>query len=113
MRGYDLFDTARGYSDSEEKLGLAFEGMREKIFIATKTGAQNTGRFEGSGDIPIFIKDRLHRHFINSIIRMSATTRRWNSMSVCWRPKTGQNQTYRHNKSQTESGGRDHRVRPV
>ena len=43
-RAYDggirFFDTARSYSDSEEKLGAAFEGMREKLYIATKTPAQ-------------------------------------------------------------------------
>lgn len=38
--GIRFFDTARGYSDSEHKLGLAFEGMREKIYIATKSTAQ-------------------------------------------------------------------------
>ncbi len=37
--GMTFFDTSRVYSDSEEKLGRAFEGMREKIFIATKTRA--------------------------------------------------------------------------
>ena len=37
--GIRFFDTARAYSDSEEKLGLAFEGMREKLYIATKSGA--------------------------------------------------------------------------
>ncbi|MCM1135947.1 MAG: aldo/keto reductase [Clostridium sp.] len=38
--GIRFFDTARWYSDSEHKLGVAFEGMREKIYIATKSGAQ-------------------------------------------------------------------------
>lgn len=38
--GIDFYDTARAYTDSEEKLGLAFEGMREKIMIASKTMAQ-------------------------------------------------------------------------
>lgn len=37
--GITYFDTARAYSDSEEKLGAAFEGMRDEIFIATKTHA--------------------------------------------------------------------------
>lgn len=37
--GVTFFDTARYYTDSEHKLGLAFAGMREKIFIASKTGA--------------------------------------------------------------------------
>ena len=35
--GITFFDTARGYTDSEEKLGAAFAGMRDKIYIATKT----------------------------------------------------------------------------
>ena len=39
--GFTFFDTARVYSDSEEKLGEAFDGMRDKIFIASKTQAQN------------------------------------------------------------------------
>ena len=43
-RAYDggmrFFDTARAYSDSEEKLGAAFEGMRDKVFIASKTQAK-------------------------------------------------------------------------
>ena len=37
--GMRYFDTARAYSDSEEKVGEAFKGMREKVFIATKTAA--------------------------------------------------------------------------
>ena len=37
--GITFYDTARYYSDSEEKVGAAFRGMREKIYIATKTGS--------------------------------------------------------------------------
>ena len=37
--GFTFYDTARAYSDSEEKLGRAFEGKREQIFLATKTMA--------------------------------------------------------------------------
>ncbi len=43
--GMTYFDTARWYTDSEEKLGEAFEGMREKVFIATKTGASTAEAF--------------------------------------------------------------------
>ena len=39
--GMNYFDTARAYSDSEEKVGYAFAGMRDKIVIATKSGAQD------------------------------------------------------------------------
>lgn len=38
--GINFYDTARGYSDSEEKIGAAFAGSRrDRIFIATKTPA--------------------------------------------------------------------------
>ena len=43
--GMTYFDTARAYSDSEEKLGAAFEGMRDKIFLATKTMAKTPKEF--------------------------------------------------------------------
>ena len=38
--GITFFDTARAYTDSEQKLGIALEGVRENVVIATKTGAQ-------------------------------------------------------------------------
>ena len=43
--GMTFFDTARFYTDSEEKLGETFDGMREKVCIATKTAAQNAEDF--------------------------------------------------------------------
>lgn len=43
--GMRFFDTARAYSDSEEKVGEAFDGMREKVYIATKTGAKTPEEF--------------------------------------------------------------------
>lgn len=36
-KGIDFFDTARSYSDSEEKLGYALSDVRDEIIIATKT----------------------------------------------------------------------------
>ena len=39
--GMNYFDTARAYTDSEEKIGIAFKGLRDKIFIASKTQAKN------------------------------------------------------------------------
>ena len=38
--GMTFFDTARAYSDSEEKMGLALADVRSKINIATKTMAK-------------------------------------------------------------------------
>ena len=43
--GITFFDTARWYTDSEHKVGVAFHGMRDKIKIATKTGAQDAETF--------------------------------------------------------------------
>lgn len=43
--GVTFYDTARFYTDSEEKLGEAFDGMREKVYIATKTGAADAEGF--------------------------------------------------------------------
>jgi predicted aldo/keto reductase-like oxidoreductase len=37
--GISYFDTARYYSDSEEKIGLALADVRKNIFLATKSGA--------------------------------------------------------------------------
>ena len=43
--GVTFFDTARWYTDSERKLGEAFDGMRDKVYIATKTGADTVEDF--------------------------------------------------------------------
>lgn len=37
--GINFFDTARAYSDSEEKMGLSISDVREEIYIATKTAS--------------------------------------------------------------------------
>ena len=38
--GINFYDTARAYSDSEQKVGAAFSGMRDKVVLATKTAAR-------------------------------------------------------------------------
>lgn len=43
--GIRFYDTARFYTDSEKKLGLAFEGMRENIYLASKTMTQTVEGF--------------------------------------------------------------------
>ena len=43
--GIRFFDTARAYTDSEVKLGEAFDGIRTEVYIATKTAAQNAEDF--------------------------------------------------------------------
>ncbi|MBO4403284.1 MAG: aldo/keto reductase [Bacteroidales bacterium] len=43
--GMYYFDTARFYTDSEEKLGAAFQGKRDQIIISSKTGATSAENF--------------------------------------------------------------------
>lgn len=43
--GMYYFDTARAYTNSEEKLGRAFGDRREKIIVSTKTEAKTTEEF--------------------------------------------------------------------
>lgn len=43
--GMRFFDTARFYTDSERKIGNAFKGMRDKVYIATKTAAVTAEAF--------------------------------------------------------------------
>ena len=43
--GMNYFDTARFYTDSEEKIGLALSDVRDKIIISTKTMANDVESF--------------------------------------------------------------------
>jgi uncharacterized protein len=51
-QGITFYDTANLYRDSEEKIGRAFDGMRKKIVLATKTfqrdGTKAMGQLENS-----------------------------------------------------------------
>ena len=38
--GVEFFDTARAYSDSEEKIGCALHDVRDRFYLATKTHAK-------------------------------------------------------------------------
>ena len=39
--GINFFDTANAYTDSEHKLGLALQGVRERVVISTKSGGKD------------------------------------------------------------------------
>lgn len=43
--GINFYDTARAYTDSEKKVGLALSDVRDNIYIASKTAAQNAEAF--------------------------------------------------------------------
>lgn len=43
--GVTFFDTARAYTDSEHKIGLALAPVRDRIYLASKTGAKDPEGF--------------------------------------------------------------------
>ena len=49
-RGITLFDTANVYLDSEEKIGRAFQGLRQQLVLATKSMKRDRQGLEGDLD---------------------------------------------------------------
>ena len=76
--GMRFFDTARAYSDSEEKLGNAFEGMRDQIFIATKTQAKTPEEFRRQLDTSLKL---LKTDYVDIY--------QFHCADTCWRPGDG------------------------
>ena len=81
-RAYDggmrFFDTARAYSDSEEKVGAAFAGMRDKVFIASKTQAKTPEAFRA--DLETSLRN-LRTDYIDVY--------QFHCAKQCWRPGDG------------------------
>lgn len=76
--GMRFFDTARMYSDSEEKVGEAFAGMRDKVYIATKSHAK-TG-------------DELREHLAQSLANLQTDyidIYQFHQATTCIRPGDG------------------------
>ena len=76
--GMTFFDTARAYSDSEEKLGEAFDGMRDKIYISSKTQAKTPEKFWS--DLETTLKN-LHTDYLD-IYQLHCAP-------VCYKPSDG------------------------
>ena len=76
--GMIFFDTARAYSDSEEKLGEAFDGMRDKIYISSKTQAKTPENFWS--DLETTLKN-LRTDYLDIY--------QFHCASVCYRPGDG------------------------
>ena len=77
--GMRYFDTARAYSDSEEKVGEAFAGgPRDEIVLATKTQAKTPAEF---------------REQLETSLRTLRTDRidvyQFHCVGQCWRPGDG------------------------
>lgn len=73
-----FFDTARAYSDSEEKLGHAFEEIREKIYIASKTMARSPEEFKSQLETSLKL---LKTDYIDIY--------QFHCVDVCYRPGDG------------------------
>ena len=76
--GMTFFDTARAYSDSEEKMGDAFAGIRRKIYIASKTMAHTPGEFVKQLDQSL---ELLQTDYIDIY--------QFHCVDVCYRPGDG------------------------
>jgi len=79
--GIRYFDTARAYTDSEEKLGAAFgngQVNREDIFIATKTQAKNPEDFRKDLETSL---EMLKTDYIDVY--------QFHLMNQCWEPGDG------------------------
>ena len=76
--GMRFFDTARAYTDSEEKVGKAFAGMRDKVFIASKTHALTPEEFWKDLETSL---DKLQTDYIDLY--------QFHQVNQCWRPGDG------------------------
>lgn len=76
--GMTFFDTARAYSDSEEKLGNAFAGMRDRIYIASKTMGRTPEEFRSQLDMSL---QMLQTDYIDIY--------QFHCVDVCYRPGDG------------------------
>lgn len=114
--GINFFDTARAYSDSEQKVGAAFSSMRDKIVLATKTGrADGGGLPEGSGDQSPHAENRLHRHLSvpQSRLLPEAGWRRRPVRRGARGEKAGQNSPHFDHEPPPRRGARGHRLGPL
>ena len=76
--GMTFFDTARGYSDSEEKLGLAFGGNWKGIYLATKSASRTAEKVLADLDTSLKL---LKRDYIDIY--------QFHNVDRCYRPGDG------------------------
>ncbi len=76
--GMRFFDTARAYSDSEEKVGEALHDVRGSVYIATKSGAKTP--------------DELRRQLDTSLTKLRTDCvdiYQFHQSDICYRPDDG------------------------
>ena len=89
--GMTFYDTARFYTDSEEKLGraIAKRGIRDKVYIASKTMCNTTEEFWSQLAQSLSDLQTDYLISISSTIRPSVQNRATarGSMRPCWKQK--------------------------
>ncbi|MDR1777743.1 MAG: aldo/keto reductase [Desulfovibrio sp.] len=83
--GMNFFDTARAYSDSETKIGLAFEGRRASALIATKSTGGNRAAIEADlakslVELRSDYIDLYQLHNVKDVPRPDDGTERWETL---------------------------------
>ena len=87
-------DTARAYSDSELKVGEAFDGMRDKVFIAMKTAAKTPagffrpGRRKWPGSRPASTAVSAPGAVLMNWIRLSSFAKIWPTTDGSWQERS-------------------------
>ncbi len=112
--GINFFDTARAYSDSEQKVGAAFSGMRDRIVLATKTGAQTAKGFWCDLE-PVCAHSRpTTSTFTSSTIRPSVRSRAARTVRRGARgKKAGEDPPHFHHEPSPCGGAGGHRLRVI
>jgi aryl-alcohol dehydrogenase-like predicted oxidoreductase/Pyruvate/2-oxoacid:ferredoxin oxidoreductase delta subunit len=84
--GMNFFDTARAYTDSEDKVGEAFSGMRDRVIIATKTRGDNRAVIEADlaqslAALGTDYLDLYQLHNVRDVPRPDDGTERWETLA--------------------------------
>ena len=80
--GITYFDTARAYSDSEEKIGYALSDVRNHIYLATKTAATTAEGFWKDLETSLRLLKRTVSMYTSSTTRQSVRSRAMNPASM-------------------------------
>ncbi|RPH86952.1 MAG: aldo/keto reductase, partial [Deltaproteobacteria bacterium] len=79
-QGVTFYDTANMYLDSEEKIGAAFSGMREKVVIASKSIRRDAAGMAGHIETSL---RRLKTDYIDLYqLHQVSTEKDWNTITA-------------------------------
>ena len=87
--GINYFDTARMYTDSEKKLGLALADVRQNIIISTKTMATTVEGFWNDlhTSLELLKTDYVDIYQFHNIAFVPSPAMARGSTKPCWKPR--------------------------